>query len=100
MATLRHETKSSTRKAERKAARKVRAWSADRPSPADVDLSVVQQAAELLKAGTGWEQADKTGLCQSTIYRYRNGDVRFPRFNTLQMIAAANGGRMVFVRNH
>lgn len=106
MATARHENKTSTRVSTRKKARKeerkskFREWSANRPKVEDVDLTEVQLAAQLVKDGSGWEQADKTGLCTSTIYRFRNGDVRYPRFTTLQMIAKANGGRMRFVRDN
>lgn len=99
---LPHLKKAKARKSARKQARKARQkeWSANRPKPTDADMSVVQHAAKLLAAGTGWEQADKTGLCASTIYRFRNGNVYEPRFRTLQMIAKANGGRMVFVKDN
>ena len=63
-------------------------------------MSDVQRAAMMVKDGTGWHQADKTGLCTGTIYRFRNGKVYEPRFRTLQMIARANGGRFVFVKDN
>ena len=99
-----HVVKAKERKAQRKEARaerraaKVRAWSENRPKRDDADMSIVEQAAALLYSGSGWEQVDRTGLCQSTIYRFRNGKVYEPRFRTLQMIAKANGGTLVFVK--
>lgn len=100
----RHQRKAEEKKAAKKEARakRVREWSANRPKPAEQDEVIgttVQELTKLVQGGTAWEQADKTGLCTSTIYRFRNGKVYEPRFRTLQMIAAARGGRMVFVKD-
>lgn len=100
---LRHKASTEARKEARKAERKAkRVWSANRPKPASADPeigSLVQQLSVLVKDGSVWEQADQTGLCESTIRRYRKGEVYEPRFRTLQMIARARGGRMVFVKD-
>lgn len=89
--------------AEREAKRKAileakRAARAEKYKSADMQL--VEQAARLLEGGTAVSRADETGLCESTIYRFRNGKVYEPRFRTLQLIAKANGGRLVFVRDN
>ena len=96
----------ATRKQGRKEARKkararaVKEWSANRPKPSDADMSDVQLMAKLVKDGTGWQQANKTGLGVGTIYRFRNGKAYEPRHRTLQMIARANGGRFTFVMDN
>jgi hypothetical protein len=88
------------RSKQRKIERKKRMWSDNRPTRPESDTLYDQFAFIVANmGGSAWEVADKTGLSTSTVYSLRHKAGKTSLGTTMQMIAKAAGGRLVFVKD-
>ena len=96
-----HVKRAVTRQKQRKEQRKVRVWSADRPTRPEYDDVYLQIVSEFTKlGGSAWNVADKSGLSTGTVYAARHRTRKTGLGTTLQMMAKAAGGRLVFVKDN
>ena len=92
-------SRTQRRAVERKEKRK-REWSADRPTRPEYDDVYLQIVSEFNKlGGSAWSAADKSGLSTGTVYAARKRLRKTGLGTTLQMMAKAAGGRLVFVKD-
>lgn len=85
---------------DRQEKQRMKRWSENRPVKPDADTLMLQIVEELKNnALSVWEKADKTGLSEHTIRNWENKKTRFPQAVSLQMAAAALGGRIAFVKD-
>jgi hypothetical protein len=90
-------SKKSVQEAERK---HFKPWSPDRPDKVNMDDDLAEQLFGMLEqqSRSVWSWADVSGLSTSTITHYKQRRVRRPQALSLQLLAKAMGGKIVFVK--